>query len=208
MISVIYWFKEELYFCPPAQRESSTRILLDKAILLICRKRKIQQMALDIRWAVMPEGLESYVYSIYFLCQWSRSSSHALNKCNVSCRVELDANFFFNLLTENPQRQKQFSASFKIRVSARSIIYSKSISKKKLGDEIFSFSNQIRIHSCEECYFGGVNLLFKARYALCSVLNYLQWVMLSKRCGRLAMQEKCWGPIDAYGPTHIYHKLV
>ena len=64
MSCTTYWLKEELYFSPPAQLKSSTRIQL--------RNRKIQQMVFDIGCVVvMAERIEGYFNSIYFLSQWS-----------------------------------------------------------------------------------------------------------------------------------------
>ena len=59
MSSAIYWYQDELYFAPPAQLVSSTRIHLSKIILQI----QIQTMVLVIGWAVIAGRLEGTVLS-------------------------------------------------------------------------------------------------------------------------------------------------
>ena len=71
MPSAIYRFKDELYLCPPAHLESSSRIQLSKIILPTYTYRKIQQMVLDIGWALMAERLMGFVFSFYFISQCS-----------------------------------------------------------------------------------------------------------------------------------------
>ena len=80
MSSVIYWLKEELNFCLPAQLESSARLQLGKVILPANKNRKIQQMALDIGWAVMAEGLKGYVDSVLH----SRTKENKIDRFIVS----------------------------------------------------------------------------------------------------------------------------
>ena len=65
MSSAIHWFKDKFYFCKvqlefSLARQSSTPN----------GNRKIQQMALDIGWGVMAEGLKGSIYTINVLSQW------------------------------------------------------------------------------------------------------------------------------------------
>ena len=66
MSSAIHWLKEELSV-HQLNWEAQLEFSLARESSPTNRNRKIQQMGLDIGWAVKAEGPEGYVYPIFFI---------------------------------------------------------------------------------------------------------------------------------------------